>query len=649
MRPFILLMKTSFIQRILFFALFTIQVSYSQKNIDPTPEHIQLAKQLKEKFKKQDIAILSSTEKVSFSLNPAGDNVVADLISSNELMNISQRTDIHLHEGYDSQSEITEFTVKYRNGKNAKFEIKDQIHNNNEFFYNDYRIKHVAVDFPVQGYSYSYDVHKKYNDAKYFTVLYFNSEYPTLKKNIEITVPDWLELEIKEFNFAGSQITVNKKADQKNRCSVYTFTAENLPEMSNEESCPGPSYLYPHILVIPKSFTKNNKKTTLFNNTADLYKWYKSLVNSIDEKPSELKDKVNELTKGAKNDDEKIKNIYYWVQDNIRYIAFEDGLAGFRPDASQNVFKKRYGDCKGMANLIRQMLREAGFDARLTWIGTKHIAYDYSIPSLVVDNHMICTLFKDGKKYYLDGTEKFNSLGEYAERIQGKQVMIEDGENYIIEQVPVALPASNKETYSAVLAIDGESLSGSVDCTMKGESRASFLYGYNNIQNDRKENALQKFLTGRNDNLAVSNIKTSDLTNRDATLTVHYDALIKNKVSVFDNEMYIDLDYMEEFSGLNFKERVYDYEMGYKQDYETSVVLQIPQGYKVAKLPQGMRSEHGGYSVALNYEQKGNTIIYTKKFIFANGAIKNSEFTKWNETHGQLKKMYKEQITLIKN
>ena len=95
-----------------------------------------------------------------------------------------------------------------------------------------------------------------------------------------------------------------------------------------------------------------------------------------------IKEKTLELTANAKSDEEKIRNIYYWVQDNIRYIAFEDGIAGFKPDEANNVLTKRYGDCKGMANLTRQMLKAAGFDARLTWIGTNHISYDYSTPSL---------------------------------------------------------------------------------------------------------------------------------------------------------------------------------------------------------------------------------------------------------------------------
>jgi hypothetical protein len=31
---------------------------------------------------------------------------------------------------------------------------------------------------------------------------------------------------------------------------------------------------------------------------------------------------------------DKVKAIFYWVQNNIRYIAFEDGIAGFLPDKS---------------------------------------------------------------------------------------------------------------------------------------------------------------------------------------------------------------------------------------------------------------------------------------------------------------------------
>ena len=623
------------------------QTITAQKSIDPTPEDITQAKKLREKYAKEDVAMLSGEEKVSFGTS--ANNVTVKHTVEEKLMNISHRADIQKYEFYDSESELEDFSIKYRNDKTAGFTVKDEFYKSDDLFYNDYRVKYMDVDFPVQGYSYKYELTKKYKDIKYFTTMYFHDSYPTVKKEFIITVPDWLDLEIMEMNFNGFDITKSKTTDSKGKRTIYTYTLENIDGIPKEEAAPGMSYSYPHLLFIAKEYTKDGKTTALFGSTADLYKWYKSLVSSITENPAALKDKVNELTATAKTDEEKIKNIYYWVQDNIRYIAFEDGLAGFKPDASQNVFQKRYGDCKGMANLTRQMLKEAGFDARLTWIGTKHIAYNYTIPSLVVDNHMICTLFKDGRKYFLDGTEKYNSFGEYAERIQGKEVMIEDGDTFIIEKVPVLAPLANKEIYTTTFRIENEALVGRVSGNIKGESRASFLYSYNNIRKDKKENALQYYISKGDKNFTVSNIVTSDLTNRDKTLTLEYDARLRNRVSAFDNEMYVDLDYLEEFSNFDFKERKSDYEFSFKKDYESTITLEVPAGYKVTRLPEAFSATTDAYSMNVSYEQKGNSIIYKKHFIIKNGTIKKADFQNWNQSIGSLKKLYNDQITLTKS
>ena len=628
---------------------FVVQQTFSQKNIDPTTEDIVLAKKIREKHSKSDVAILSSSENITFGLNAKEEKVTVIQNIKENLMNITHRADIQKVEFYDSETEIEDFLMKFRNDKKANFPVNDEFYKSDDLFYNDARVKYMTVDFPVQGYSYNYELNKKYKDVKYFTTIYFNDEYPIVKKEIKISVPNWLELEIKEFNFAGLEIKKEIKNDPKNNSTVYTYLLENVAPGTNEKLSPGPSYIYPHIMLIAKSYTKDNKKTTLFSTTADLYKWYKSLVNMMKENPAVLKDKVKELTEKAKTDEEKIKNIYYWVQDNIRYIAFEDGIAGFKPDESQNVFQKRYGDCKGMANLTKQMLKEAGFDARLTWIGTKRIAYDYTIPSLSVDNHMICTLFHNGKKYFLDGTEKFNSFGEYAERIQGKDVLIEDGDKFIIEKVPSSDALANTETFSAKLHIENETITGKTSNTFTGESRASFLYSYNNIKNNNKEEALQNYLTDDDKNLTIASVSTSDLSNRDKKLSLEYDIRIANKVSRFDNDIYIDLDFKKEFGHLLFKERKNDFEFPHKENYEALLKLEIPAGYKVTKLPESLSIQKPDYTVNISYEQVGNEIIYKKKFEFKKGLIKASDFIEWNAFTEKMNKLYNEQITLTKS
>ncbi|MFN7013869.1 MAG: transglutaminase-like domain-containing protein, partial [Bacteroidia bacterium] len=441
-------------------ALLISVLATAQKNADPSPDEIKTAKSIREKHNKFDIAILNSTEKVTFNINKTNNLVEVNYDVKEHLMNINHRADIHKYEFYDSQSVIQNFSLKYKSDKPANFYITDEFYKSDDLFYNDARVKHMQVDFPVQGYTYKYHMEKKIKDSKYFTSVYFTDEYPIIEKTIIVEIPKWLDLELKEFNF--DKFDIKKNITNNGETTIYTYKIENTIGNPKEKFSPGPSFLYPHILFITKSFTAKNEKKTLFNSTSDLYKWYRSLIDSMKDDATVFSEKVKELTSNAKTDEEKIKNIYYWVQDNIRYIAFEDGIAGFKPDDSQNVYQKRYGDCKGMANLTKQMLKLAGFDARLCWIGTNHIAYDYSTPSLSVDNHMICALIKNGKKYFLDGTEKYNSFGEYAQRIQGKEVLIEDGDKFILDKIPVQNAASNTEKSNISYIIENETLKGKV-------------------------------------------------------------------------------------------------------------------------------------------------------------------------------------------
>ena len=635
--------------RILLLILISLfNITWAQKKIDPTPEHIAQAKELKIQYDDEDIIVLNGNEKVTFTLNKREKKVSVTRRIREELINISVRADIQKHVQYNDESYVSTFNLKYRNKKNAYINIIDKAINSDEMFHHDARVKYANIDFPVQGYKYHFESVKKTKDIKYFTTIYFTDQFQTLKKEIKIVIPKWLNIELKELNFKGYDITKKESFDDKLKATIITYTVKNIKKEYDEKQAPGPSYIYPHILVLAKSFQLENTTHNLFNETKDLYHWYKSLVDSMDEQPTILKDKVKELTENTASDEEKIKNIYYWVQDNIRYIAFEDGIAGFKPDESQNVFNKRYGDCKGMANLTRQMLKEAGFDARLTWIGTKRIAYDYSTPSLSVDNHMICTLLKDGKKIFLDGTEKFNSYGEYAERIQGKQVLIEDGENFILEKVPIAPSISNKQTYHFNAKIKDDALIGNVTKTYDGESRASFLYRYSSYKNDKKEDALNYFLTNDDKNLSVSNIKTSDLNNRDDMLSIDYSLSQKNTVSSFDNDIYIDLDYHKEFGKFQFKNRNTDYLFSHKKHFTSTITLEIPSGYTISETPKSVHVDTENYKIDIEFTIKDNILSYTKTFIMKKAIIKTTDFEAWNKTIKEVHSIYKEQLILTK-
>lgn len=641
-------MKTSLLCCTLF--VFTAFYATAQKKIDPTPEHIKQAKSLKEVYPDSDIVILNSDTRITFGLDRKNGTVIVNKELKEELMNISPRADIQKFEFYDDKSEITKFALKYRNNKTKPWlSVKDEFYESGDLFYHDARVKYTNIDFPVQGYKYFFELDKRYDDAKYFTKIFLDGEYAVSNKKITFAVPDWLDIELKEFHFDRYDIDVRKVENTKQAITEHVYTITNIPALAKEENTPGPTHYRPHILILAKSYNEKGEKKTLFADTKDLYKWYKSLVDDVEDDSNFIKEKVHELTANAVSDEEKIKNIYYWVQDNIRYIAFEDGIAGFKPDESQNVFKKRYGDCKGMANLTKQMLKEAGFDARLTWLGTKRIAYDYSLPSLSVDNHMICTLFKGDKKYYLDGTEKYNAYGEYAERIQGRPVLIENGDDFILDNVPVEDASTNKETSVSLLAIDGESLTGTTKRTFKGESRASFLYNYNSLKTDKKEDALTYFINGGDKGFVVKEIQTSDLEDREDDLTLTYKLSLANKVLSYDGEMYIDLENKGLFKYLDLSERKVDYEFGYKKDVKYITELQIPKGYHIKELPSTIEEETSDFKVFIGFSKKRGKLLYKRHFVLKNASITTKNFEKWNEVLAKIKELYQEQIILSKS
>jgi hypothetical protein len=337
------------------------------------------------------------------------------------------------------------------------------------------------------------------------------------------------------------------------------------------------------------------------------------------------------------------------VQDNIRYIAFENGIMGFKPDAAQNVFRNKYGDCKGKANLLKEMLKLAGYDARLTWIGTSDLPYDYTLPSLCVDNHMICTVILNGKKYFLDGTEEHIALNDYAQRIQGKQVLIEDGKNFILEKIPEFPAERNKESKITKMAIVEDKLTGTASIEYNGESKIMVQSIFSSIRNDNKQDALSSFIKNGDNNVEVLNIKTPDFLDRQKTLQLGFEFKANNQVTKTGSELYVVMDWDKDFGSMEMPaDRKNDYEFDQKYYYTAQTELAIPSGYKVDYVPAAFKKSTSDYSFEGSYTNNGKTIIYKKTIVINKPILKKSDFPSWNSFISDINKFYNDQVVFKK-
>jgi Transglutaminase-like superfamily/Domain of Unknown Function with PDB structure (DUF3857) len=597
----------------------------------------------------KNISISSLKEKIEFEKGDKENPVLIrhsfeTVYTCNEF-----RTNTQVVEFYNDEQSIDDVDIYVNDKKSTKYiPIHQEAYSSEGIFYSDQKVMYFTLPLEKKETTSEVRVKKTIKDPRYLGEFFFDQEFPVSFHQITIVIPDWITAEIKEFNFPGFTITKTSDVSGGNKTVVYT--ASNLPAMSNENSSPGITYTSPHIMLITKEANVNGSTVTYFKNTADQYKWYASLVKQIGNDNAIIKAKADEIVTGRTTDMEKIKAVYFWVQQNIRYLAFENGIAGFRPEKAQEVLRKKYGDCKGMANLTKCLLTALGYDARLCWIGTNHIAYDYSIPSLSVDNHMICALFYKGKLYFLDATETNIGFEEYAERIQGRQVLIEDGEKYKLEHVPLTVNTQNTETETRLLRIDGTSFKGTATQTFDGESKEYLISNIEAVKKDKLENAMRNYLSDGKKDYEISNLVMKNSKPDEGKMSLQYDLVHLNAVTVFGNDMYIDLDFRKSFSAfrIDTAKRKMDYMFPFKMNDVTETTLLLPDGYQIQSLPAPYIVQNPVFDIRLSYDKQPGKIIYRKEINVKQVLLKKIYFSEWNKAIDGVNEFYNNQLTLTK-
>ncbi|NNC81933.1 MAG: transglutaminase domain-containing protein [Flavobacteriales bacterium] len=478
---------------------------------------------------------------------------------------------------------------------------------------------------------------KEYSDSKYLTRKFFGARYPVESFTLTLKFPK--NSEVEALLFYGEEFGIKMREYDQGLNHVIEFTGDSLPAFEKESFSKGAAFYEPHIIILTKGVTINGERRNLLSTTDDLYGWYASLVKEIGNESDDLAAFTADLVKDCPDSRCELETIYYWVQDNIRYIAFEDGIAGFRPEACQDVFYNKYGDCKGMANLMTEMLRSRGVDARLTWIGTQAVPYDYSIPSLSVDNHMICTVIQeDGSYLFLDGTEKFITLDDVAERIQGRPVMIENGNSYILAEVPSFTHHRNKELLEINYAIAENKLTGQFNYSVTGEGKVRMMNRYADVPSKDRSEAQRLFFSRGLTDIHIGEGEYTDLKERTEEIAWSASFEAKNRVNQFGDELYLDWDIyrsyarsrfkeedMDDIKGdLNFRSKVFDIER-----YRIEPI----EGFKLKDLPEDFSVDEKHFKLEIGFKANDDgSIEIEKKVIIPHASIPNDDLHEWNET-----------------
>lgn len=494
-----------------------------------------------------------------------------------------------------------------------------------------------------------------HNDLHLLTPAHFASYLPIVKARYAVTAPRGVKL---RFTVRGDEKGVIRRSEEtgKGGATTYVFEATDVPRLESFPSAPSPAYYMPQVIVQVESFTAPDasEPTPFLSATADLYRYYYGFIRDINNKPDDsVRALAMSLIQGATTDRDRAARIYRWVQEHVRYVAFEDGTGGFIPREAGAVCARRYGDCKDMSSLLVSLCQAAGLDAHYTWIGTRALPYSYAeTPLPIADNHMICAVRLDGRWTFLDGTDSDLPFGLPPAALQGKEALIGlDATRFEVVKVLEADPAQNTVADSTHLTIgtDG-ALTGDVRIAYTGYP-AWDLTGLVRFSDPNERDKTFRGLTTRGSNKYAQRSFDYKSAGPCDPFRIQSSFDLKDYARALDTELFVNLNLQRtyESDAVDLAKRNVPIQQDYKQQTRQVTVLDIPAGYKVTYLPPAAAgAEPGLWSYRIRYEQTAKSVTLIKEYEMATLMIQPAQFAAHNRMVEALRKAYKESVVLEK-
>ena len=572
----------------------------------------------------------------------------AEYLSANKLYFANESMSF---DSFTSIEDIDAYTYLPSSNKNIKVDyIETKREFDNGIFYSDQESKIFTFPAVTKGAITNLNYKEVIKDPHFLGLFRFGTYVPTKSAQLSIEFPSNVSIGYIDFN--TKDISVDFKQETSKDITTYAWTANNTKGYQSEDDGESVLYFVPHIIVYIKSYEYKGERYNVLNDVNDLYKWYASLVDQIDTNDLQKVYKIaNDITKSLPTKREKAEAIFHWVQNNINYVAFEDGLGGFIPRGAASVCDKRYGDCKDMANLLYEMLNHVGIEAYRTWIGTRDRPYTYSqVPTPMVDNHMITTAIIDGETIFLDGTDSYVPFGMPSAFTQTKEALLGiNNTTFKLITVPVQKAEQSVTDVNTAIHIKDDMFIVSEKRLLSGYEKVEFITDYLYKKATKtEEEFLNTTLALGNNKTSYNNITKQNFDNKRNPLELSYNLTIDNYVKKVGTKLYInlDIDRVLSKSKVDIEDKKYDKKIDhtYTKNYVTT--LTIPEGYTASFIPEDLSFENENYGYKITYTQKDNTIIQHKNIFVNTLSVKKQDFESWNEFIKSLIKAYKKSIIL---
>ena len=456
-----------------------------------------------------------------------------------------------------------------------------------------------------------------------FVVTYRLQELePVIQANFRLVIPAKKSLQYKilnsDYNTSGAKLEPEIKEYPEYKEYLWEF--KDIPMIIPEAGMPPNTKINPIILI------------STFDSWQEVYEWWWNLAKDKIQAGQAIKQKVKELTKDKEAIIDKVRAIYNFCAEDIRYVAVEYGQAGYEPHKATDIFFNKYGDCKDQAILMITMLREIGIQGYPVLIGTDdYLNLEEDFPS-VNFNHSIAAVKLDDDLVFLDPTCSTCSFGNLPADDQERKVLIFNDTEYKIEITPIYPAQHNSVRQTLKMRINpDETIQAEREVFTFGLFDAGQRFWLKYSTDDAISETLKQKIQGMSPAARLINYDIQNLDDLNENVILSYS---------FSGQEYWtkagDLRILPQLALLDtsvvakqLRRFPLDLAMPTTKAIELDVIL--PENFKLKYLPDNHKENSPWLDLSVEYQMKENHLIFKQFNQIKKRFIPLSEYSEFKE------------------
>ena len=477
----------------------------------------------------------------------------------------------------------------------------------------------------------------RWDPSPYYDVSTEKSTYTVFNKK---QVP----LVSRKYNLEAFDISVKESPTK------YRYELNNMPAVERETLSPHYTEFTPVVKVALQKFQLENQSASV-KSWKDFGLWQNDkLLRGRDRISAATEAKVAQLVAGIEDPKEKARRIYEYMQSKTRYISVQVGIGGWQPSPAKEVDELSYGDCKGLTNYTKALLKSQGIDSYYTIVDAGEDGLDLDEDFVALQgNHVILTVPFEDENVFLECTSQqtpFNYLGDFTD---DRKVLMVTPTGGVIAKTHAYTTEQNKQLLQAKATIAPDfKVSGTLTETSEGIAYGK-KYHLTAATNDDVR-MYYKELWGHLNNLSLANINFNNDKNTVA-FTEELNFETDNYVSTAGDRILLNPNLFNRFDFLPEAEKNRKLPLKIRRGYtfNDEIEILLPDGYTVeaAFEPIALTTQFGAYTAAVK-EQGASKITYYRELILNEGVFPKEDYNKYVAFIQEVVKKDKSKIVLSK-